>query len=163
MRGDCVELRKLGVWCLFLCCFCYACLLICSFVAGAVMCAVNCKNGRVKRASRIRYKLRKVADGRMRLTIFRSNRYLYVQVIDDARGVTLASASTMGPLCDAVCDGAGQKNRCNKKCALLLGAEIAKRAKAMDVSRVVFDRGGYKYHGCIKVVAETAREAGLDF
>lgn len=87
------------------------------------------------------------------MAVFRSNRYLYVQVISDQSGRTLAAASTLGA---AAASG-------NMQAAQNLGKEIAERCKQLSIGQVVFDRAGYKYHGRVRAVAEAAREAGLVF
>ena len=107
-----------------------------------------------RRAQRVRLRLKKVAGGRPRLSVHRSSKHIYAQVIDDARGVTLAHASTL--------EEKGQKGA-DKGAAARVGALIAARAKEKGVSQVVFDRGGYLYHGRVKALADAAREAGLDF
>jgi len=91
---------------------------------------------------------------RPRLCVFRSARHIYAQLIDDANGVTLVSASTL--------DVEGVKNA-NKDTARAIGSEIAKRALGKDIKAVVFDRNGYLYHGRVKALADGAREAGLNF
>jgi large subunit ribosomal protein L18 len=95
---------------------------------------------------------------RPRLNVFRSLTHIYVQIIDDAAGNTLASASTI----DAELRGqlAGKKK---SEQAKVIGQAIASRAQALGVKQVVFDRGGYKYHGRVKAVADGAREGGLEF
>jgi large subunit ribosomal protein L18 len=95
-----------------------------------------------------------MGSGRPRLSVFRSAKNIYAQVIDDARGVTLAHASTL--------EAKGQKGA-DKDAAARVGALIAKRALDKGVTEVVFDRGGYIFHGRIKALAEAAREAGLSF
>lgn len=102
------------------------------------------------RHSRVRKKVRGT-DSRPRLCVFRSNKYLYVQVISDDQGRTLAAASTTAA-------GKG-----NMGAAQQLGKDIAERCKALSIGEVVFDRGGYKYHGRIRALADAAREAGLKF
>ena len=109
------------------------------------------------RARRVRTRLKKVGNGRPRLTVFRSSKNIYAQVIDDAKGVTLAAASTVEKV-----DGARPKGS-DKDAAAKVGQLIAERAKAAGVGDVVFDRGGYIYHGRIKALADAAREAGLNF
>lgn len=95
---------------------------------------------------------------RPRLSVFRSLRHVYAQVINDTDGCTIVSASSLGAI------STGASNDLNKtKLAQLVGAEIARQAMAAGVTRVSFDRGGYKYHGRIKALAEAAREGGLDF
>jgi large subunit ribosomal protein L18 len=107
-----------------------------------------------RRSRRVRLRLKKMGAGRPRLSVFRSAKNIYAQVIDDARGVTLAHASTL--------EAKGQKGA-DKDAAARVGALIAKRALDKGVSEVVFDRGGYIFHGRIKALAEAAREAGLSF
>ena len=113
---------------------------------------------RVQSRSRIRERIRgKVlgSEQRPRLAIFKSQKYIYAQVIDDAAGRTLASASSKDS--DAGVKGA------NANAAKAVGALIAKRAKDKGITRVVFDRGGYLYHGNVKALADAARENGLEF
>ncbi len=111
-----------------------------------------------RRRRRNRYKVRKVADGRPRLSVFRSGKNIYVQVIEDGEGRTVAAASTLDKdLRGTVKDGA------NIEAAKAVGALIAERAKAAGISQVVFDRGGYIYHGRVRALAEAAREGGLEF
>ena len=111
-----------------------------------------------RRAKRTRFSLKATGKGRLRLSVHRSGRHIYGQVIDDGQGRTLASASTLdkslrGELkTGADCDAA-------KRVGLLL----AERAKAAGVETVMFDRGGYKYHGRVKALADGAREGGLQF
>ncbi|MHB1318283.1 MAG: 50S ribosomal protein L18, partial [Anaerolineae bacterium] len=95
---------------------------------------------------------------RPRLNVFRSLKHIYAQVIDDSAGHTLAAASTIDGELSAQCAGMNKTD-----CARLVGRAIADRAKAAGVSTVVFDRGGYQYHGRVKALAEAAREAGLEF
>ncbi len=108
-----------------------------------------------KRSKRIRYKLKKVSS-RKRLTVFRSNNHLYAQAIDDSRGVTIASASSLEK--DLVNSKSGRK-----ELAEMIGKNIAKRLIEQGVKEVAFDKGGYKYHGLIKILAESARAEGLNF
>ena len=108
----------------------------------------------VRRAARVRLRLKKMGAGRPRLSVFRSAKNIYAQVIDDARGVTLAHASTL--------EEKGQKGA-DKEAAAKVGALVAKRAIDKGVKEVVFDRGGYLYHGRVKALADAAREAGLNF
>lgn len=112
---------------------------------------------RLRRHRRVRKKVRGTAD-RPRLAVFRSNRHLVVQVIDDRAGSTLAAASTL----DAAIRASGAKTG-NVEAARAVGALVAERAKAAGISRVVFDRGGHIYHGRIAAVADAARQAGLEF
>jgi len=97
-------------------------------------------------------------DQRPRLCVFRSLHHVYAQVIDDSAGRTLVSASTLDPKVRAQCKTGG-----NVAAAKVVGKAIAERALAAGVSQVVFDRGGYKYHGRVQALAEAAREAGLKF
>jgi large subunit ribosomal protein L18 len=111
-----------------------------------------------RRKQRVRSHLRKVSGTRPRLSVFRSGRHIYVQVIDDAQGKTLAAASTVDKgLRSELKSGA------NKDAAGAVGKLIAERAKAAGINEVVFDRGGYIYHGRIKALADAAREGGLSF
>jgi large subunit ribosomal protein L18 len=116
---------------------------------------------RKQRRKRIKRRFRDVVHGtsdRPRLTVFRSLRHLYAQVIDDDRGVTLVSASTL----DKETSG-GLESTANIDAAKRLGEVIAERAKGEGVKVVVFDRAGFKYHGVIRAIADGAREAGLKF
>lgn len=114
---------------------------------------------RRRRAARLRRTLRKRAGDRPRLSIFRSHRRIYAQVIDDGEGRTLASASSLEK--DVATSLSG---RCgNIAAAEVVGRLVAERATAAGVSRVVFDRGPYLYHGRVKALAEAARSAGLQF
>jgi large subunit ribosomal protein L18 len=107
-----------------------------------------------RRAQRVRTRLKKLGGGRPRLSVFRSSKNIYAQVIDDARGVTLAHASSL--------EEKSQKGA-DKDAAARVGALVAKRAIDKGVKEVVFDRGGYIYHGRVKALADAAREAGLNF
>ncbi|MGH6986876.1 MAG: 50S ribosomal protein L18 [Caulobacteraceae bacterium] len=111
-----------------------------------------------RRARRVRARLRKVSVGRPRLSVFRSAKNIYVQVIDDAKGVTLAAASSL----EAEIRSQTPKGA-DRKAAGAVGTLIARRALEKGLKAVVFDRGGYIYHGRIKALAEAAREAGLSF
>lgn len=112
---------------------------------------------RLKRHLRVRKKITGTA-ARPRLSVFRSSKHIYAQLIDDVAGVTLASASTLDKeLAEAVGNG-GNVEAANK-----VGELIAKRAQAKGYTQVVFDRGGYLYHGRIQALAAAAREAGLEF
>jgi large subunit ribosomal protein L18 len=111
-----------------------------------------------RRKARIRRAIRKAANGRPRLSVHRSSKQIYAQVIDDERGVTLAAASSLeqemrGKL----------KTGANIDAAKEVGRLVAERAGAAGVKAVVFDRSGYLYHGRVKALAEAAREGGLDF
>jgi large subunit ribosomal protein L18 len=110
------------------------------------------------RKARTRDHLAARGNGRPRLSVHRSLKYLYAQVIDDAQGKTLAFASTLSKELKAK-----QKSGKNVEAAKALGALIAQKAIAAGIKQVAFDRGGLVYHGRVKAVAEAAREAGLDF
>lgn len=113
---------------------------------------------RVEARGRIRQRIRRKVSGtadRPRLAVYRSLKSIYAQVIDDASGRTIASASSLEK--DAGAKGA------NAAAAKAVGALIAKKAKDNGITKVVFDRGGYLYHGNIKALADAAREAGLEF
>ena len=114
------------------------------------------REGRIVRHRRVRKKIHGTA-ARPRLAVFRSNKHISMQVIDDDAGRTLASASTAEPALRAEGSGA------TVAAATRLGQVIAERAKAAGVEQVVFDRGGYRYHGRVAAVASAAREAGLEF
>ena len=119
--------------------------------------ALSSRNSSLKRAQRTRTRLRKLANGRPRLSVFRSSKNIYAQVIDDERGVTLAAASSL--------EGGDKKpaKGSDKDAAARVGALVAQRAIDKGVKDVVFDRGGYLYHGRVKALADAAREAGLNF
>lgn len=107
-----------------------------------------------RRAARVRTKLRQ--SGRPRLSVFRSNKNISAQIIDDVKGVTIVAASSL--------DEEGKAGKgANREGAAIVGKLIAKRALEKGVQDVVFDRGGYIYHGRIKALAEAAREGGLKF
>jgi large subunit ribosomal protein L18 len=118
------------------------------------MSQLNRKEVRQRIHKRIR---RKVAgtSGKPRLAVHYSNQHIYAQVIDDVSGKTLVQASTL--------DKSFEKSASNVACATTVGQLVAERAKAANISAVVFDRGGHLYHGKIKALAEAAREAGLRF
>ena len=105
---------------------------------------------------RIRSKMTGTAE-RPRLNVYRSLNHIYTQLIDDANGVTIASASTMSG------KGIERKTGGNVEAAKMVGTLIAERGKEKGIKKVVFDRGGYLYHGRIKALADAAREAGLEF
>lgn len=109
------------------------------------------------RRNRVRSNIFNVSS-RLRLSVFKSGRHVYAQIIDDTLSVTLASASTL----DKSLKLEGKRSSCNKIMAQKVGSELGKRAVARGVTKVVFDKGGYKYHGVIKALAEGAREQ-LDF
>ena len=110
---------------------------------------------RLERHNRIRKNLSGTPE-RPRLNVFRANANTTAQIIDDTKGITLVSASTLEKELNI-------KNGGNVEAAKIIGAEIAKRAKKAKINKVVFDRGGYLYHGRVKALAEAARENGLEF
>ena len=111
-----------------------------------------------KRKARVRRSVKQNSSGRPRLSIHRSSAHIYAQVIDDAKGATLAAASSM----DKALKGS-LKSGANKDAAAAVGKLVAERAVKAGVSEVVFDRGGFLYHGRVKALAEAAREGGLKF
>ncbi len=113
---------------------------------------------RERRRERLRFSLRHKGGGRPRLSVFRSGRHIYAQVIDDAAGRTLAAASSL----DAGLR-AGLRTGADRAAAAAVGKLIAERAIAAGVAAVVFDRGAYLYHGRVKSLADAAREGGLAF
>ncbi len=122
------------------------------------MTAISAKQVLRRRARRVRRRLRVHAGERPRLSVFRSSKYIYAQVIDDAQGATLAAASSLEA------DVRSEHPRTgDQKAAALVGALVAQRAKEKGVTQVVFDRGGYLYHGRVKALADAAREGGLEF
>lgn len=118
------------------------------------------RQARLKRKKRIRKHLAGTTQ-RPRLSVFRSARHIYAQVIDDTRGETLAAASTLETDIQQHPDLAEAKGK--RAAATVVGKVVAERAKAKGVSAVVFDRNGFLYHGRVKAVSDGAREAGLDF
>ena len=113
---------------------------------------------RVESRGRVRERIRRKVTGtseRPRLAVYRSLKYIYAQVIDDASGKTIVSASSR--------EGGSDAKGSNAAAAKAVGALIARKAKDKGVTRVVFDRGGYVYHGNIKALADAARENGLEF
>ena len=117
--------------------------------------ALSPRESAQRRAQRNRTRLKKFGTGRPRLSVFRSDKNIYAQIIDDAKGVTIAAASSLE-------NGKG-KGGSNKDAAAQVGKLIAERALKANVTDVVFDRGGYLYHGRVKALADAAREAGLKF
>ena len=111
-----------------------------------------------RRKRRVRTRLKKLSTGRPRLSVFRSNCHIYAQVIDDANGVTLAAASSLDKSLKSKL-----KNGSDKAAAEQVGKLIAKRAIDAGVTKVVFDRGGYLFHGRVKSLADAVREGGLSF
>lgn len=119
---------------------------------------LNAKQLFERRKRRTRYRLRKLGGTRPRLSVFRSSQHIYVQIIDDAQGRTLAAASSLEKdLRDAARNGG------NAEAAARIGKAIAERARKAGITEVVLDRGGYAYHGRVKALADAAREAGLSF
>ena len=116
------------------------------------------KQSTQKRAQRIRRQLKKVAGERPRLSVHRSSKHIYVQLIDDAQGRTVAAASTL----DKELKGS-LKTGADTAAAAAVGKLVAERAKKAGVTEVVFDRGPYIYHGRVKALADAAREGGLNF
>jgi large subunit ribosomal protein L18 len=108
---------------------------------------------RVRRHARVRAKISGTAD-RPRLCVYRSNKNIEAQIIDDVKGITLVASSSIALKLE---------NGGNAEAAATVGADVAKRALAANITKVVFDRSGYLYHGRIKALAEAAREAGLEF
>jgi len=111
---------------------------------------------KLERKNRTRFKLKKVSS-RKRLSVFRSNNHLYAQIINDEQGITLACVSTLEKSFQ------NNKDKSKKELAEDLGKEIAKRSIKNGIKEVAFDKGKYKYHGIIKILAEAARAGGLDF
>ena len=114
------------------------------------------KDKHIRRKRRVRAKIAG-AKKRPRLSVFRSNKYIYTQLVDDVAGVTLLGAS------DKNLAKTKQDRLTKTQKAVLVGEELARKAKAKKISTVVFDRGGYKYHGRVKAFAEGARKGGLKF
>ncbi len=113
--------------------------------------------GRARRKRRIRKKVSGTPE-RPRLTVFRSHKQIYVQVVDDLAGTTLAAASSLGKEAPAA-----EKTTRKKACAEAVGKSIAAACSDKGITRVVFDRNGYLYHGRVKALADAARKAGLEF
>ena len=112
----------------------------------------------VRRTAKVRRNVRRAAGSRARLSVFRSSKHIYAQVIDDAHGLTVASASSLEK------DMRGSlKTGANIEAAKAVGKRLAERAAAKGIKEVVFDRGGYLYHGRVKALADAARESGLSF
>jgi large subunit ribosomal protein L18 len=112
----------------------------------------------LRRTAKVRRNIRHAAGDRARLSVFRSSKHIYAQVIDDANGRTLASASSLEKeMRDSFKTGA------NIEAAKAVGKRVAERASAKGIKQVVFDRGGYLYHGRVRALADAAREGGLDF
>ena len=112
----------------------------------------------LRRMAKVRRNVRRAAGDRARLSDFRSSKHIYAHVIDDAKGQTVASASSLEK------DMRGSlKTGANVEAAKAVGKRLAERASAKGIKQVVFDRGSYLYHGRVKALAEAAREGGLDF
>jgi len=111
-----------------------------------------------RRQGRVRYRISRATQRRPRLTVFRSSKHIYAQVIDDLSGRTLVAASSLDKNLKE-----GAKTGANKDAAAAVGKLLAERAKAAGVTSVVFDRGGYLFHGRVKALADAAREGGLQF
>ena len=114
--------------------------------------------GSDRRKARVRKALRARANGRPRLSVHRSEKNIYAQIIDDATGTTLSAASTLDKDIKS-----SVKNGATSEAAAAIGKLIAERGKKANVTAVIFDRGGYLYHGRVKALADAAREAGLQF
>jgi large subunit ribosomal protein L18 len=112
----------------------------------------------LRRTAKVRRNIRRAAGGRARLSVFRSSKHIYAQVIDDIKGETLASASSLEKTLRE-----GMKTGANTDAAKAVGKLLAERAAVKGVKEVVFDRGGYLYHGRVKALADAAREGGLKF
>lgn len=112
---------------------------------------------RIKRAMRVRKRLRGSSVS-PRMSVYKTNRHISVQIIDDEKGITLASAGTLNKEFQK-----GEFGKKSKEAAKKIGAKIAQLAKGKDIQRVIFDRGRLKYHGVIAELADAAREAGLQF
>jgi len=112
----------------------------------------------LRRRRRVRNNLRRAANNRLRLSVFRSSKHIYAQIIDDTAGRTLTAASSLDSSLRA-----SLKNGADVAAASAVGKLIAMRAKAAGIERVVFDRGAYLFHGRVKALADAARESGLDF
>jgi len=116
------------------------------------------RNSTARRQARVRKGIRLAAKGRLRLSVFRSSKHIYAQVIDDGKGVTVAAASSKDKTLRE-----GLKTGANIGAAKAVGKLVAERAVAKGIKQVIFDRGRFLYHGRIKALAEAAREGGLSF
>ncbi len=110
----------------------------------------------LRRARRVRYRLRRQNPDKLRLSVFRSAQHIYAQIIDDQNGNTLTQASSLDK-------NLGLKSGGNIEAAAAVGKLLAERAKEHNIETVVFDRGGFKFHGRVKALADAAREGGLKF
>ena len=118
----------------------------------------NARQALERRKARVRRTLRAAANGRPRLSVFRSSKHIYAQLIDDAKGLTIAAASSLEK------DLRGSlKTGADIEAAKVIGKLLAERAVAKGVTSVLFDRGGYIFHGRVKALADAARESGLNF
>jgi large subunit ribosomal protein L18 len=111
-----------------------------------------------RRKTRVRLQVKRAANGRLRLSVFRSSKHIYAQIIDDVKGATLVAASSVEKE-----QRAGDKTGANIAAASEVGKLVAERAVKSGIKDVVFDRGKYLYHGRIKALADAAREGGLNF
>ncbi len=118
---------------------------------------------RERRRERLRFQLRHKAGGRPRLSVFRSGKHIYAQVIDDGQGRTLAAASSLDKALREAVKAGELKTGADKAAAAAVGKLVAERALAAGITAVVFDRGAYLYHGRVKALADAAREGGLAF
>ena len=118
---------------------------------------IDRRGARLRRHKRVRKRV-VGTPGRPRLNVFRSLRHIYAQVIDDSQGHTLVTASTIDPAVEAQVQGLTKTEQ-----ASVVGQVLAERALGRGIRQVVFDRGGYKYHGRVKALADAAREGGLEF
>ncbi len=122
---------------------------------------MNRSQARTEARSRVRIRVRQKVRGaaeRPRLAVYKSGRHIYAQVVDDGRGATLAHASSLDPGLRKEAGKGGSREAAGK-----VGALVAERAKKAGVTKVVFDRGGYRYHGRVKALADAARSGGLEF
>jgi large subunit ribosomal protein L18 len=119
---------------------------------------LNSKSLFLRRKQRVRNRLRTVSGGRLRLSVFRSSKHIYAQVIDDAEGKTLVAASSIDKTLKD-----GLKTGADIAAAVAVGKLLASRASEKGITQVVFDRGGYLFHGRVKALADAAREGGLAF
>jgi large subunit ribosomal protein L18 len=118
----------------------------------------NARDQAVRRKGRVRGHVKRAAHGRVRLSVHRSGKHIYAQIIDDAKGQTLVAASSLEKT-----QREGMKTGANVEAAKAIGKLVAERAKEKGITDVVFDRGSYLYHGRVKALADAAREGGLNF
>jgi large subunit ribosomal protein L18 len=118
---------------------------------------INRRAARIRRHERVRKNVNGTPD-RPRMNVFRSLRHIYVQVVDDTEGNTLVSASTLDPQVSVQLEGLTKAQQ-----ATVVGSVLAERALGLGIKKVVFDRGGYRYHGRVKALADAARKGGLEF